>query len=73
MKKFKLGFAVLTFSLAILSGIIFQQTTSANEGSADLGCLELENCRGSATCGTKGSVNGCRITCQGGDTIDCPL
>ncbi|MFV0387611.1 MAG: hypothetical protein ACK5NT_02555 [Pyrinomonadaceae bacterium] len=69
MKNF-LILATLVFSLAILSGIIFQQKISAND-RGDLGCDDLMNCSGTASCGTPGVVNGCKITCQGEEIINC--
>ncbi|MDQ3802706.1 MAG: hypothetical protein M3416_02465 [Acidobacteriota bacterium] len=36
-----------------------------------LRCSDLTNCRGSASCNSSGTVNGCLLTCSNGSTIQC--
>lgn len=38
----------------------------------NLGCPDLSDCDGSATCGTDGRVEGCNIYCSDGSFIVCP-
>jgi hypothetical protein len=37
----------------------------------DLGCPDLSECGGKASCGTPGSDSGCTINCDSGDLITC--
>jgi hypothetical protein len=69
MKIYKIAFAGLVLSLALLTGIIFQQTTSANE--SNLECSDLTGCIAGASCGGPGTTNGCDITCQQGSLVRC--
>lgn len=69
MKKINALFMCLTISLAILSGVAFEQNTSATEG---LNCNQLSGCRSTNSCGGRGTPTGCSIVCEGGGTVTCP-
>lgn len=73
MKKINALLAGLTFSLVILSGIAFEQTTNANRPAPGLECGDLTNCVAGATCGGRGSSTGCWILCENGASIRCPV
>ncbi len=72
MKKINVLFAGLTLSFAILSGLAFEQTTSANLPAPGLGCDLLTGCLTSSSCPGRGTANGCTITCEHGGTVTCP-
>lgn len=46
-------------------------SVEARNMGGDLGCPDLANCSGSATCGTAGTVSSCTIVCEDGPTIVC--
>ena len=37
----------------------------------DLGCEDLSNCDGKASCGEAGTVNGCTLNCESGTFVSC--
>jgi hypothetical protein len=74
MKKIHMLILGLTFSLLALTSMAIEQGVSAQiapEGG-DLGCADLIGCKNEITCGTRGTANGCNITCEGGGSITCP-
>jgi hypothetical protein len=73
MRKINALFVGLTLSLAILSGIAFEQITKANLPAPGLECEDLTNCTSGASCGGKGSATGCWILCENGASIRCPV
>jgi len=73
MKRLNVLLLGLTVSLILLSGIAGSRIAFAQEGEGDLGCSLLSNCLPGASCGGRGTVADCKITCEGGGTINCPL
>lgn len=61
---------VLLFMLVFL-GIILFSTVSMS--SWDIGCDDLGDCNGAASCNGMGGVKGCLIKCADGGQIVCPI
>jgi hypothetical protein len=71
MKLYKLVFASLILSLAVLTGVIFQQTTFADEEG--LACADLAGCNAGPTCGGTGTQRPyCTIECSNQSYVTCP-
>lgn len=69
MKKNILIAVVVVLSVFNLIGAM-TQSTSANVGKLE--CSDLTGCGSSASCPGKGTVSGCNIVCEGGESITCP-
>ena len=70
MKKINLMIGALLLSLVALSYSALEVATIRAEAQ-NLTCIDLSNCCGSAACNSRGTVNGCTLTCDGGGTITC--
>lgn len=70
MKKINLLVGALLLSLFALSYTALEASTVRVEAQ-NLTCIDLSNCCGSPSCGSRGTVNGCTLTCDGGGTINC--
>jgi hypothetical protein len=67
--KTKKAWGTLLVVLFLVS-LVFISTIKMNAG--DLGCKDLSNCSGKASCGEPGNNYGCEIECESGPRIDCP-
>lgn len=71
MKRYYSLFVIFVF-IGML--ILFISANAGTGGSGgNLGCSDLSNCSGSASCNSKGTVQNCTITCQDGSSISCPV
>ena len=70
MKKINLMIGALLLSLVALSYSALEVSTIRAEAQ-NLTCIDLSSCCGSAACNSRGTINGCTLTCDGGGTITC--
>ena len=70
MSKLKKA-VLIVFTLLFVMNLQPVHATGPGE-IGNLGCPDLSNCSGAATCGSKGTVTGCTITCIRGEKIVCP-
>jgi hypothetical protein len=66
MKK---RFFAAVFAMLIIASFAYVPEV---RGGGNMACADLSGCRGSASCGGKGTQSGCTITCEDGAVIICP-
>jgi len=60
---------MLSLCILIVVALLSTNTYAAREG--DLGCEDLTNCDGRASCGSPGTQMGCTIRCKDGTSVTC--
>lgn len=65
LKAWVIPLCIAIFVISIIA-IVPSNLTGGN-----LECSDLTNCKGTAGCGSSGTVTRCILTCSGGGTVHC--